>query len=44
MKLFISALVAVAALTATAASAGPMHHHGHRICSMRHHHRVCMWR
>jgi hypothetical protein len=42
VKLFISALIAASVLTAGAASAYP--HHRQRVCTMRHHHRVCTWR
>ncbi len=43
MKTMIALALAVSALAAaTTASAAP--HHGHQVCTIRHHHRVCVWR
>ncbi len=45
MKTVIAFAVAAASLAAfaTAANADP-HHHAHKVCYVRHHHRVCHWR
>jgi hypothetical protein len=49
MKTVIVSLFALTLLGATAAEAqinihvGPTHHR-HRVCFIRHHHRVCSWR
>lgn len=44
MKFVLAATLAVSMLTAGAASARPIfHHHPHKVCTMRHHHRVCRW-
>jgi hypothetical protein len=37
---FILAAMALCILGATAAEA---RHHRHKVCSIRHHHRICRW-
>ncbi len=47
MKTIIQAALVAATLAAVMpglAQARPWHHHGHQVCTMRHHHRVCVWR
>jgi hypothetical protein len=40
MKKILAVALAIAAVTGTAASARPFHHH-HPICTFHHHHRIC---
>ncbi len=49
MKAFLAAAITLSLLGATAAVAAPMPHrppvhHKHKVCTIRHHHRVCFWR
>ncbi|MBS0279908.1 MAG: hypothetical protein JSR25_02005 [Proteobacteria bacterium] len=43
MKTLIISFVTLAVLGVSAAGAAPVRHrhHSHRVCSIRHHHRVC---
>lgn len=41
MKIVIAMAVAAAALVGAATSADARPHHPHRVCTVRHHHRVC---
>lgn len=41
MKTILATALTLSLLAAGAASAHPMHHHMHRVCTMHHHHKVC---
>jgi len=42
MKKLIVAVLTLAIFGAVGAEAA--HHHRHKVCSVRHHHRACHWR
>jgi hypothetical protein len=42
MKKLILAVLTLTIFGAVAAEAA--HHHRHKVCAVRHHHRVCHWR
>jgi hypothetical protein len=42
MKIILAAAFTLSMVTLGFADAAPRHH-AHKVCSMRHHHRVCHW-
>jgi hypothetical protein len=41
MKTILATALTLSLLAAGAASARPVHHHPHKVCTTHHHHKVC---
>ena len=44
MKKIIATALVLTSLGAVLATSADARHHRHKVCTMRHHHRVCGWR